>query len=173
MIREKADIAKGGGSVGEAVESAVRVLVADVIRSEAEFSGLFLVDLVVRGHAGSRVLEVYVDGDDPVPIETITRLSRRIGSRLDTEAIVDGVSRLEVSSPGAAKPLNDIRQYPKHRGKVLAIKRVAPDATGGPATAVSGILRNVDADSLELDVNGSREIIPFNQIIEGKVALPW
>jgi len=85
---------------------------------------------------------------------------------MDAGAARDGVARLGVSSAGASRPVGDIRQYAKHRGRVLAIKHT----TNG---AVSGILQNVFDDSLELDVNGTREIIPFNQIVEGKVALPW
>jgi ribosome maturation factor RimP len=147
----------------------VRAAIDDLFREDADFTGLFVVDLKIRGHSGSRVIEVYVDGDQPVPIEQITLVSRRFGSRLEDAGVIDGVARLEVSSPGASRPLVELRQYPKHTGKVVTIKRGAP----GETVAISGILRAVTADALELEVDGAREIIPFNEIVEGKVALPW
>jgi len=64
----------------------VQALVEEVIFD----SPLFLVDLIVRGHKGSRVVEVYLDSDRPLDVDALARISREVGFLLDTEEVIDG-----------------------------------------------------------------------------------
>ena len=72
----------------------------------------------MKGHPGSRLVEVFVDGGG---IDEIAGLTRRINFLLDLEDPVAGRYRLDVSTPGADRPLVDVRQYPQHVGRTLRV----------------------------------------------------
>ena len=78
---------------------------ADRIRVFAEEAAvdtdLFVVDVEVRGFQGSRVVEVFVDGEAGAGSDDLTALSRSLAFLLDTEDFIKGRYRLDVSTPGA------------------------------------------------------------------------
>lgn len=144
-------------------------LFAQAIADDPRFSDVFIVDLVVRGHKGTRVVEAFVDGDESVTIDRIASVSRMLGSYLDQHPdLIKGAFRLEVSSPGPKRSLLVPRQYQKHVGRTLSLRC---DHDSGKRT--TGVLASVDEDGVTLDVDGRQETIKYNQILEGKVALPW
>lgn len=130
----------------------------------------FLVDVVVRGVRGSRVVEVFIDGDDGVSISMLAKYSREISFMLDTEDFIDGKYKLEVSSPGASRPLLLLRQYKKHMDRKLKVKSVTSEGN----QIQEGTLTNVGDDFIELTfaIKQSRKIM-FSEILESKVILPW
>jgi ribosome maturation factor RimP len=151
------------------VTAAVRSLVAHALESNPEFGDVFVVDLVVRGHKGNRVIEIYVDGDESLSIERIARVGRFADALLEgNEDVTEGACRLEVSSPGPKRSLLLPRQYAKHIGRKVDLRR-APENGG----RVTGILRAVGDAEIELEVSSERVVVSLNQILEGKVALPW
>jgi len=100
----------------------------------------YLVDCVVRSERGTRVVEVFVDSDPGITTELCASISRDLGAQLDTNDIIHGHYRLEVSSPGLGRPLKLYRQYLKNIGRTLKVKYTAEDATAiviGKLTAVT------------------------------------
>ena len=107
---------------------------------EPEHQHAFPVEVNV--HAGGRV-EVFVDSDRAVDFALCRRISRHLEARLDEGGMLGERYTLEVSSPGATRPLTLPRQFGKHVGRTLAVK-VDDDAT------VTGELAAVTADGLTL-----------------------
>ncbi len=107
---------------------------------EALPEDLFLVEIEQK--PGSKKLTIYIDGDKSVDISNCQKLSRYISEKLDELDYGDEPYQLEVSSPGADKPLKDKRQYTKHIGRELAIKLKAETELTGKLEEVSetGIL---------------------------------
>ena len=70
----------------------VRTLTEEVILG----TSYFLVDVEVRGHKGTRVVEVYVDSKDEFGHDDLAVISKEIGFLLDVEDVVDGSYKLEV-----------------------------------------------------------------------------
>ncbi|MDX1419551.1 MAG: ribosome maturation factor RimP [Rubricoccaceae bacterium] len=133
-------------------------------------TGLYVVDVEVRGFKGSRVVEVYVDGDDGAGVDAIAEVSRRLGFLFDTEDLVAGRYTLNVSSPDATRPLTLPRQYPKHVGRTLDVRYAAD----GEELTARGALAGVGDDALTLELpDGSDLDIPFDAVREARVALPW
>lgn len=132
-------------------------------------TGLYIVEVEVRGQKGSRVIEVFVDADDGVGVAAIARLSRDLEFLLDTEDVVKGRYTLNVSSPGADRPLVLARQYRQHIGRPL---KVTTEAPGGP-NARTGTLTAVADDHFELEVDGTAERIAFADVTDARVQLPW
>lgn len=157
-------------SLGPAADaSALRSFVEQTIGRTTGFSDVFLVDLVVRGHKGSRVVEVYVDGDEALTIDRVATLSRLLQSVVETSGLVEGDFRLDVSTPGADSPLRQPRQFAKHAGRTVNV-RLERD---GVSSTLKGVLRSATAHGIEVETDGSLESVPFNQLIECRVALPW
>lgn len=133
----------------------------------AEDRDAYVVDVQVRGQKGSRVIEVFVDSDAGMGTDDLARVSRDLGFLLETEDVVKGRYNLNVSSPGADRPLVLPRQYAKHVGRTLAVK------VGDGATTRTGTLTAVRDESFDLDLNGQTETIAFADVADARVQLPW
>ncbi len=135
----------------------------------AEDAGFYVVELHVRGQKGSRIIEVFVDGDEGIGTDDLASVSRSLGFLLDTEGVVSGKYFLNVSSPGADRPLVLLRQYPKHIGRSL---KVTTEASDEPMVH-TGTLTAVHDDAFDLDINGETERIAFADVTDARVQLPW
>ena len=140
---------------------------ADRVRALAEEAAadtdLFVVDVDVRGFQGSRVVSVYADAESGAGADDLATLSRSLSFLLDTEDLVKGRYRLDVSTPGADRPLTDRRQYAHHAGRALAVEMSDGDV-------VKGTLQSVSDAAVVLD---GHDPIPFDSIREARVLLPW
>jgi ribosome maturation factor RimP len=137
----------------------------DFIEEEVLAHGAQLVELAIRGERGGKVVEVFVDSEKGVTTELCAELSRTIGERLDND--IKGSYHLVVSSPGADRPLKFPWQYQKHIGRPVSIT-----ARSGQIT---GVLASIDGDGIHIEQpkNKGMTTIPFSDIVEGRVQLPW
>ena len=158
--------ALGLGTTGiQTLEDRLRTLADEA----AEDSGLYIVGVAVRGRPGSRVVEVYADGDG-AGIDELAGLSRRLSFMLDTEDPVKGHYRLDVSTPGADRPLADIRQYPQHVGRTLVVRY----ATAAGDAEATGTLAEATPDAITLQPEaGDAVVVAVADLVEARVALPW
>lgn len=148
------------------LEQRVKTIAEDVLSDVSHF----VVLVIVRGVRGSRVVEVFIDGDQGVNIDTLARYSREISFALDTEDFIDGKYKLEVSSPGLDRPLVLPRQYTKHIERSIKIKVQQPEGN----KTLKGVLVAADADQVQIKLaNGTVEEINFADVLEAKVMLPW
>ncbi|MGW3560496.1 ribosome maturation factor RimP [Streptomyces sp. NPDC000963] len=99
--------------------------------------------------AGRRgLLRIVVDSDEGVELDACAELSRAISEKLDeTDAMGEGEYVLEVSSPGADRPLTEHRHYVRATGRLVRLQL----AEAGEL--VARILA-VDEDGLDLEVPG-------------------
>ena len=131
-------------------------------------SDLFVVDVEVKGFQGSRVVSVYLDSEAGAGADDLAQVSRSLGFALDTEDVVKGRYRLDVSTPGADRPLVDRRQYARHVGRELA---VTFERDGDQLVTAQGELVSADDDGIRLD--GETAPIPYDHVREARVQLPW
>ena len=150
-----------GPDMGATLEDRVRSLAEEA----AGDTDLYVVEVEVRGFQGSRVVSVFVDSEGGAGSDDLATLSRSLSFLLDTEDFIKGRYRLDVSTPGADRPLADRRQYPQHVGRTLAVTL----ASDGEATTTEGELVAVTDDAI--DLGGT--LIPFDDIQEARVVLPW
>ena len=132
----------------------------------------FLVDVEVRGHWGTRVVEVYVDGEGECGLDDLAEISREIEFVLDVEDVVDGSYKLEVSSPGADRPLGHPLQYRKNVGRRL---RVEHGSSSSSSDKTEGTLIDADETGIKLADESRDEdrFISYQHIREARVVLPW
>jgi ribosome maturation factor RimP len=153
----------------------------DVVRRYAEAAieekelDAFVVDVEVRGHQGSRVVTVYIDAEKGLGVDEAAVVSRCLGFHLENDDVIKGAYRLEVSSPGAKRPLQDPRQYPQHVGRTLRVRYTPPGGgTGQELATVKGELQGADAERFVLALpSGETAEIAYDAVDEAKIVLPW
>lgn len=131
-----------------------------------------LVDVEVRGARGSHVVRVVADADDGLDIDRIAHLSQRIGELLDAEDVFDSSYTLEVSSPGADRPLRGWRDFRRNVGREVRVTRNQQRPDGAPGEVV-GIVVGADDAGVELETDGTSLLLTLDEIEHGKVVLPW
>ncbi len=130
----------------------------------------FLVDVEVRGHKGTRVVEVYIDSEDDVGHDDLALISKEVGFLLDVEDVVDGSYKLELSSPGIKRPLTMPAQYRKNVGRTL---RVRFEANGNEEIVVGG-LADADNEEIELQLPSRERLqLSYTAITQARIELPW
>ncbi|MFF5449658.1 ribosome maturation factor RimP [Streptomyces sp. NPDC012950] len=111
--------------------------------------------------AGRRgLLRIVVDSDEGVELDACAELSRAISEKLDeTDTMGEGEYVLEVSSPGADRPLTEHRHYVRATGRLVRLQ-LADDGE-----LVARILA-VDEDGLDLEVPGVKGRRPTARRVE-------
>ncbi|WP_246180221.1 ribosome maturation factor RimP [Kocuria coralli] len=98
----------------------------EILTPVVEGQGLYLEEISVRGAGASRIVQVLVDLPDDttegVDLEDIARVSRAVSEALDEYDAVDGPGyELEVSSPGAARELKQLRHWKRSVGRQVTV----------------------------------------------------
>ncbi|WP_432586521.1 ribosome maturation factor RimP [Streptomyces sp. HD1123-B1] len=120
-----------------------------------------------------RVLRIVVDSDDGVQLDTCAELSRDISRTLDeSDAMGATPYVLEVTSPGAERPLTEPRHYRRATGRLMRAKLADGDELVARITAV-------DEDGIDLEVPGVKGRKPtarrlaFKEISKARVEIEF
>ncbi|MFB7055236.1 ribosome maturation factor RimP [Streptomyces vinaceus] len=135
--------------------------------------GLDLEDIEMSKAGKRRMLRVIVDSDEGVELDACAELSREVSDKLD-ESDVMGEDEyvLEVSSPGADRPLTEHRHY------VRAIDRLVKFQLAEGGELVARIL-DVDDEGMDLEVPGVKgrkataRRIAFTDIAKARVEIEF
>jgi ribosome maturation factor RimP len=131
----------------------------------------FLIDVEVRGHKGTRVVEVYLDAEEGIDHDDLAVISKEVGFLLDVEDVVDGSYKLEMSSPGVKRPLTLPQQYKKNVGRTLRVRHQTEE---GDEEIVVGEVTSANDDEIELELASSdRLCLPYERIEQARIELPW
>ena len=122
----------------------------------------------VRGRSLQIMAERPADGD--MDIDDCARLSRAISEVMDAADPVSGEYRLEVSSPGIDRPLTRLEDFTAYAGYEA---RLELDRLAEGRKRFKGVLRGVDGETVEIDLDGEAEtaVIPFAWITDAKLSL--
>ncbi|MEV0574340.1 MULTISPECIES: ribosome maturation factor RimP [unclassified Streptomyces] len=147
----------------------LRGLVEPLVSAEQ----LDLEEIEVSRAGRRRVLRIIVDSEEGVELDACADLSRAISARLDeTDAMGEDEYVLEVSSPGADRPLTEHRHYVRATGRLA---RITPNEG---AELVARIIA-VDEEGLDLEVPGVKgrkptsRRIAFADIAKARVELEF
>jgi len=139
----------------------------------ADARGLDLEDVEVTPAGKRRVLRVVVDSDDGVQLDECADLSRAVSEVLDETDVMGGSPYvLEVTSPGAERPLTELRHYRRAVGRLIR----AQLRQGGELVAR---LLAVDDEGLDVEVPGVKGRKPterrltFDEIAKARVEIEF
>ena len=153
----------------------MREVVEPVVAQELDTLGFDLVELRRGGSKSRPVLELRIDRRDgeKVTIEDCARVSRAVEARLEAGALVSEQYVLEVSSPGADRPLRSPADWRRFDGR--------------RATVTSGVLaggkQEIEILALEgeegaevavvRDPKGRDYQVPLSAITQARLAFHW
>lgn len=137
----------------------------------AHTAGCELVDLEVSRGKASWVVRVFIDKpstpsvNDPgglaeiiippgVTIQECGQVSNMLSSLLDVNDPIPGQYHLEVSSPGALRPLKKKEDFQRFIGRMAAVYTVAPRDPVDGRRRFQGKILGVAGDTIQLDVDG-------------------
>lgn len=142
--------------------------IKDVFAGIIEQSGFFLIDLVFRGNAGQKIIEVFIDGEKNISADDCALISRVLNSEIEKTNLIESAYRLDVSSPGVERPLRFLKQYPKHINRVFEVEFEKDQET----KKISGKLTGINGEELTfITKDGSEYFIKFNNIIRAIVSI--
>ncbi|MDQ0845429.1 ribosome maturation factor RimP [Streptomyces sp. V1I6] len=134
---------------------------------------LDLEEIEVSRAGRRRMLRITVDSDEGVELDACAELSRAISEKLDeTDAMGEGEYVLEVSSPGADRPLTERRHFVRATGRLVKLQL----KEGGDMVAR---LLTVDDEGLDLEVPGVKGRKPtarrvaFDDIVKARVEIEF
>jgi len=100
-------------------------------------------------------------------------VSRVAGPLIDHSNLIDGPYDLEVSSPGAERPLRTHGEYERFNGKRVNVRY----RSGDSETVVEGNLVAVDGAGIAVEARGSRGRAPvivhiaWSDVVAGRLAV--
>jgi ribosome maturation factor RimP len=144
--------------------------VQDLVAPLAAELGAELLDVEVKGQRERRLVRLVADAEGGLDIDVIATLSRRAGDALDEVDLIPGSYTLEVTSPGADRPLRRARDFARNTGRDVRVLR-REDADG--AREVTGTVVDVTDETVTLQQDDGEVTVPLDEVDHGKVILPW
>jgi len=134
--------------------------------------GLELVEVQFRQESGW-ILRLFVDRNEGVNIDDCASVSRQVATYLEVEDIIGRAYTLEVSSPGAERPLKRVEDFIRFSGKKVRVKLIDPV---DDQRVFCGILTGVDKEknSITLAVDGSdakQMVIDLRAVARARLSL--
>ena len=143
-----------------------------LIEPTLEHMGYELYAVEQSGQSG-RTLRVSIDRAEPITIDDCERVSRIVGPLLDNANLITGPYNLEVSSPGAERPLRRKEDYERFNGKRVNVRY----RTGETETVVEGQLVAVDGAGIAVQAQAARGRAPvvvhigWDDVASGRLAV--
>jgi ribosome maturation factor RimP len=133
-----------------------------------EANGFQLVDVEYVKEGGNRFLRVYVDKEGGLDIDDCGRISEFVSAKLDELDPIEEAYFLEVSSPGAERPLKKAEDVAKAVGKQVFVTTYEP--VDG-AKEFEGRLEAFDGGTMTVVVGRSKLAIPYDKVASARLAI--
>ena len=137
-------------------------LLAPVVESmECEFWGL---EYLSQGKHST--LRIFVEREGGVDLSLCERVSRQVSSVMDVEDPISSEYTLEVSSPGADRPMFQLSHYERFTGSQVALKlRSAFEGR----RKFSGVIRGIEGDDVVIVVDDHEYLLPIDLIEKANI----
>src|SRR5699024_3271898 len=144
----------------------------ELIQPILQESNLKLVDIEYVKEGKNWFLRVYIDKDGGVDIEDCGHVSEQLGEQLDKRDPIKDPYFLEVSSPGAERPLKRKQDFLNYLNQHIYVKLYEPI---DGSKEYQGMLRNFVDDTVTMeymDKTRKKQIeIPYQKIAKARLAV--
>jgi ribosome maturation factor RimP len=145
--------------------------IADLVTPSLDHLGVDLVDLQWSGGGRGAVLRLVIDRAGGVTLDDCERVSNAVGAVLDAYDPIDASYRLEVSSPGAERPLRTLDDWRAALGRRVNV-RVEDD---GSETVLEGRLVGISDSAAQLEIKDRRSTraqeIPLETVAAARIVV--
>jgi ribosome maturation factor RimP len=148
----------------------VQRVVADMIQPYLDQEGFELVEVEYVMEGGNRFLRVYVDKEGGIDIDECGKISEYFSEQLDRNDPIPEAYILEISSPGAERPLLKNEDYRRAVGKDVYI--TTNELIDGKKE-FEGLLESYDESVVVLKVGkkGKFYTIRMNQVSSARLTI--
>lgn len=119
-------------------------------------------------------LRVYIDKETGVDLEDCGKTSEKLSEKLDEVDPIPQIYFLEVSSPGAERPLKKEKDFLNAIGKNVYIKTYEPILN---EKEFEGIMTSYDGNEVTLEVKIKTRkktiVIPFEKVAKARLAITF
>ena len=150
-------------------------VIEPIVVQELDAHGFDLVELRRGGSRSRPVFEIRIDRRDgtKVTIEDCARASRALEARLEAGALVSEQYVLEVSSPGADRPLRTAADWRRFIGR-QAVVTCGALAGGKQEVEILGLEGEDNAAVVHMrDPKGRETHVPLADITQARLAFHW
>ncbi|MBA4494368.1 ribosome maturation factor RimP [Paenactinomyces guangxiensis] len=132
--------------------------------------GLELVDIEYKKEGQNWFLRVFIDGQEgkPIDLDDCSRVSERLSEALDQEDPIPGAYILEVSSPGAERPLKKETDFMRAIGKNVYVTTYEP-VEG--QKAFEGVLTHFENGHMTVEEKQKSFQIPLEKVAKARLAI--
>ncbi|SDY70658.1 ribosome maturation factor RimP [Evansella caseinilytica] len=152
----------------------VREIVEDLVSPILNELALELVDVEFKKEGKSWFLRVFIDSENGVDLDDCTVVSERLSDVLDKEDPIEQAYYLEVSSPGAERPLKKETDYARAVGKHVHLTTYAPI---DGEKIMEGKLLDYDGEALTIEISiktRKKQLkVPMDKIAKARLAVTF
>lgn len=145
--------------------------IRELFQPTLSFLGYELYDLDLTGSGGHTTLRVRIDRPEGVTLDDCERVSKSLSALLDQADPLPNRYDLEVSSPGAERPLRNLEEYRRFIGKRANVRH----RVGDGEQVAEGRLIAVSDEMIELQLGEGKHTkvvsIPFSDILAARLAI--
>lgn len=148
--------------------SKIKQIVEDMVKPFIDENGFELVDVEYVKEGSNYFLRVFVDKEGGIDIDECGRVSEYLSERLDEKDPITEAYFLEVSSPGAERPLKKPEDVHKAVGKHIYVTTYEPIKGH---KEFEGLLQSFDGELVKMRVNQSNVEIPYAKVASARLAI--
>lgn len=148
--------------------SAIKTAIEAMITPFLEENGFELVDIEYIKEGSNWFLRIFCDKEGGIDIDECVRISEYVSEQLDIHEPISGAYFLEVSSPGAERPLKKPEDVQKAIGKNVFITTYEPI---NKMKEFEGQLLAFDGEMITVRVGNHEHILPYEKVASARLAI--
>lgn len=150
----------------------VTEVTSELVTPILEDLGLELVDVEFKKEGPNYFLRIFIDSETGVDLDDCERVSTLVSEKLDEVDPIPQAYFLEVSSPGAERPLKKAKDVERAVGKNVYVTTYEPI---DGEKAFEGMLKSFDGEKLEIEVKIKTRtktfVIPYDKVAKARLAI--
>jgi ribosome maturation factor RimP len=150
------------------LSAGIHKVVEDMLSDYLTENGFELVDVEYVKEGSNWFLRIYVDKEGGIDIDDCSRISEYASVKLDEQDPITTAYFLEVSSPGAERPLKKADDVRKAVGKHVYVTTYEP--VGG-SKEFEGKLLSFDGEQLVIETGKTQSVIPYGKVAGARLAI--
>lgn len=148
--------------------SKIKTTVEEMVQPYLDEHGFELVDVEYVKEGSNWFLRVFVDKDGGIDIDDCGLISEHLSLKLDENDPIPTAYFLEVSSPGAERPLKKKEDVAKSVGKNVFVTVYEPI---NGLKEFEGKLESFDNEELVIQTAKKQHVIPYAKVASARLAI--
>ena len=142
----------------------------DIVSPAVEALGFEFVGLEYKPAGKHSLLRIFIDSEQGINVDDCAEVSHQVSAVMDIEDPIHTEYRLEVSSPGADRPLFTLPHYQQFIGNEVSLKLVA--SVDG-RRKFKGVIAAVEQETITIKVDGTGFNFKLHQIEQANLVANW